>query len=235
MPITTRHRVPQVFADRCAGCNRSGSDLCDACRFSLASARSVRLEGGVLAALPYDGVARRSILALKFRNRRSVARHLGRMMVDRLVQAGLAGPGRTGRIDLVTWAPTSARRANARGYDQAELLARVVAAELGVPCRRLLYRSHGLPQAGQTREQRLVGPAFRARRPRAGLRVLVVDDVVTTGASLRAAESELLSAGVTSVVLLAVAAAPDRSVGSLSRHLEHRRLVAETASLPAAG
>ena len=88
------------------------------------------------------------------------------------------------------------------------MLARAVAKELGVPCRRLLYRAHGAPQSGHDRAARLLGPAFRARAPRPGLRVLLVDDVVTTGATLHAAAQSLLDAGIADVRCIAAAATP---------------------------
>ncbi len=188
-----------IFATLCAGCNQPGTILCNRCRFSLASASSQVSEIGIVAALPFEGVARQVVHGLKYRNRRQVARALARLMVRR---------ARVGMVDMVTWAPTSGARARSRGYDQAELLARAVAAELGVPCRRLLYRSHGASQTGHTRAQRLQGPSFRARAGRAQLRVLLVDDVVTTGATLSAAREALLSAGVGTVHCLAAAATP---------------------------
>ncbi len=188
-----------IFATLCAGCNQPGTTLCHRCRFSLASASSQVSEIGIMAALPFEGVARQVVHGLKYRNRRQVARQLARVMVRRL---------RVGKVDVVTWAPTSGARARARGYDQAELLARAVAAELGVPCRRLLYRSHGASQTGHTRAQRLQGPSFRARAGRQQLRVLLVDDVVTTGATLTAARDALLLAGVGTVHCLAAAATP---------------------------
>jgi hypothetical protein len=72
----------------------------------------------------------------------------------------------------------------------------------------LLYRSHGQAQTGRSRAQRLEGPAFRARSPRSGLRVLLVDDVVTTGATLLAARDALQAVGVGSVTCVAAAATP---------------------------
>ena len=224
----SRHRVPQVFSTRCAGCNEPGTDLCDACRFSLASSRPVDVGDDVLAALAYEGVARRSILALKFRNRRTVARHLARLIVTRLgagASAPLAGAARSRQFrqfDVVTWAPTGADRVRSRGYDQAELLARAVAKELRVPCHRLLYRTHGAPQAGHGRADRLVGPGFRARATRRPLRVLVVDDVITTGATLRRAGEALRLAGIDAVTLVAIAAAPDRVESLVLRHAASR-------------
>lgn len=190
------------FASSCANCNEPGPQLCRRCRFALASVPSVRLAGGVRAAMPFDGIARHLVVALKYRNRRAVAQVLARQLVVRL---------RPGPVDVVTWAPTSARRAGQRGFDQAELLARAVARQLGVPCRRMLYRRHtpaaDAPQTGRTRWQRLLGPSFRARQVPPGLRVLVVDDVVTTGSTLAAAGASLRAAGVDHVQLVAVTAA----------------------------
>ena len=189
----------------CAGCNQPGDFLCRRCRFAIASTPSRHGDGGVAAALTFEGVARQVLLGLKYRNRRAVARVLARLMVRRLHLT-------TGRgVDLVTWAPTSGPRARTRGFDQAELLARAVAKELGVPCRRLLYRSHGTPQTGRSRSERLDGahgPSFRARAARRGVRVLLVDDVVTTGATLTSARDALLAAGVAEVVCVAAAATP---------------------------
>ena len=202
-----------VFTASCACCRQPGPDLCRACRFSLASSPVVTLSHGVRAALSFDGAARSTILALKFRNRRAVAGHLASLIVRRLqLQSGTSAS-----FDLVTWAPTSRHRSAARGFDQAELIARHVARELGVPCRRLLYRAHGSPQSGRSRAERLDGPSFRARRTRRPLRVLVVDDVVTTGATLHAAAASLRAAGVHDVCLVAAAATPDAGRSVLRR------------------
>lgn len=191
------------FTTRCAGCNELGPTLCRRCRFVLASAATQVTPDGVLAALPFDGVARQVLHGLKYRNRRGVARQLARLMVRRL---------RVEAVDVVTWAPTSGTRARARGYDQSELLARAVAREIGVPCRRLLYRTHGEQQTGHSRAERLHGVSFRSRplgrSSRHPMRVLLIDDVVTTGATLSAARAALESAGVGAVVCVAAAATP---------------------------
>ena len=185
-----------LFDTRCAACGCPGEALCRRCRFSLASSGPIRGPGGIGAAFAFEGVPRELIVALKFRHRRAAAEVLAAQMVRRL---GLTP------VDVVTWAPTSARRVRGRGYDQAEVIARAVARRLGVPCRRLLYRAHGDPQTGKSRADRLAGPSFRARRPRAGLSVLVVDDVVTTGATLRTAARALGAAGVARIELAAAA------------------------------
>jgi ComF family protein len=206
-----------LLSTRCAGCRDPGEALCHRCRFSLASTRAIRSPEGIRAAFAFEGVPRELIVALKFRHRRSAAGVLGAQMVRRL---GLAD------VDVVTWAPTSARRVRRRGYDQAEAIARAVARQLGVPCRRLLYRSHGAPQTGRSRADRLAGPTFRARRPRKGLVVLVVDDVVTTGATLRTAADALRSAGVARIELAAAASAQLRHSPPRARAVVHSRTAA---------
>jgi ComF family protein len=190
------------FTKRCAACGSPGEPvLCHRCRFSIASVGAARTPPGIRAVFPFEGLPRELVVALKFRHRRDAARVLATQMVRRLS---------LGHIDVVTWAPTSSRRARRRGYDQAEAIALAVARQLGVPCRRLLYRAHGSAQTGKSRADRLVGPAFRARQPRSGLSVLVVDDVVTTGATLLAAAQALRSAGVANVELVAAASAQRR-------------------------
>ena len=218
-----------VLPARCAGCDRDGVELCSRCRCALLGATgvgttSVRTElngpRGTLVAMSFSGAARRVILGLKYRNRRILARYLAGLMVNRIIAAGLR-PGID--IDVVTWAPTSARRRRQRGYDHAELIARQVAAQLRLPARRLLQRHHSAAaQTGAGRVERLRGPSF-AVSPRAdGARVLVVDDVVTTGATLDTARAALKSTGAQRVIIAAVAATP--SAINDHRDLNHREI-----------
>jgi ComF family protein len=189
-----------MLINRCAGCSEPGVELCRRCRFALVASPPFVTESGVVAATEFTGLVKDLIVGLKYRNRRRLAAHLAEQLARRLDPT---------QIDVVTWAPTSRGRANRRGYDQAELLARALAARWRKPCRRMLFRRHGSAQTGRTRSERLRGPEFASRALRRPPRVLVVDDVVTTGATLFAARSALLAAGARSVVLAAVAATPD--------------------------
>ena len=116
-----------------------------------------------------------------------------------------------GRFDCVTWAPLSARRLRQRGYDQARLLAEEAARVLEVPALPLLSKTRdtppqsGLEEAGQRRANVL--GVYRAPDAAAGLRVLLADDVVTTGSTLSECARTLLTAGAAEVVCVTLAQA----------------------------
>ncbi len=163
----------------------------------------------IFTAVSYEGEVRELLTRWKFHRESGLTRHFGELVVRALDEASRIGRIRFERIDVVTWAPTSAARRRHRGYDQAELLARFVARELKRPCRRLLVRRSRGSQTGRSRYERVSdGPRFEAKPSRRGLGVLVVDDVVTTGSTLRAAETALSKAGHREVVLVAVCATP---------------------------
>jgi predicted amidophosphoribosyltransferase len=160
------------------------------------------------AAARYEGEVRELVHGLKYGGKAGIAAVLAKMIVDESapLRGRLHGTGTV----VVTWAPTTGRRRRTRGYDQAELIARHVAAYVELRHRSLLRRtSHG-HQTGATRPARLQGPSFVAR-PMRPCSVIVVDDVMTTGATLRAAAQAIVAAGAREVMCVAAARTPERS------------------------
>ena len=152
------------------------------------------------ALITYDAASAELVAALKRRHHRDA--------LDQLTEAMAALV--TGQVAVVTWAPTTPGRRRQRGYDQAELLARGVARALGRPAAALLRRSSSRTQTGLGRRERLEGPSFTPRpaATHAAGRVLVVDDVRTTGATLAAAAAALSRGGCDPPCALTLAVRP---------------------------
>jgi ComF family protein len=180
--------LPQVPI-RCYKCGRwnDNSRTCAACRrrTSIHTLWAVTL---------YKGAAKDLVARLKF-NRASAAADLIAEMV--------AAQCKPGDGWIVTYVPTASERMRMRGYDQSALIAKRVARLLGCPFVPCLARTGQQRQVGQTRAVRTqqMATAFRPIRPQIfqNQRVLVIDDVLTTGATCEAAAQTLRAAGAKQV------------------------------------
>ena len=155
----------------------------------------------LLGVEPHEGQTRELVLGLKYGKKRSNARSLADIVVEAVGWDGFA-------CDVVTWAPTTARHQQERGMDHAELIARHVGVLLVLPTKRLLRRVNTVSQTGLDRDERLISPEFVARPLGRHRNVLIIDDVVTTGATFWAATRAIVEVGAQSVVCVA----PSRTV-----------------------
>lgn len=184
----------------CAGCGCAGSWLCPACRDSCEEERlRPSLSMVIVGAGSYAGPLREAIHKLKYGDEPALAAEIGALIATR-VAAELA---RGAVLDAVVPIPLHRARSQARGYDQAALLAGVVAGRLGLPLVGALHRIRASrPQVGLRREERAenVRGAFVAEAGALrGLRVALVDDVATTGATCLAAAAAARAAGARGV------------------------------------
>lgn len=208
-----------VFPPRCAACGGHGSILHDRCVAAMPVAEPPRCSrcwdasptdpcgacerhppafDGLRSLYVMDGGAREAVHSLKYRGHAAAARPMARLMAAHARAVPFD-------VDVVTAVPLVGRRQRVRGYNQSGLLGREVARALGLPFDgRALRRVRGSPPQARTatpeeRRQNVDG-AFRGDAARtAGRRILLIDDVATTGATLNACARALKDAGAREV------------------------------------
>lgn len=207
-----------LLPPRCPGCAREGALLCERCSAPLR--RRLEEPAGVPMGMPavmppgllqfewcamYSGPVREALHALKYRGERRLAAPLAEALAERWRRAGRGG-------DVLTWVPVHPSRRRERGFDQAELLARHMGKILELPAAPLLQRhqrtsaQHAL---GRSERAANTASAFRATGEAAdrygGAWVVVVDDILTTGATLAGCADVLLRGGSAAVSAATVA------------------------------
>lgn len=213
-----------LLPPRCVACRGDGDALCVACRAALRPISPPRCNrcgaptawpvercrecagrrlafASARAAAVYDGPARAVVRAWKERGLRRLAPFAAEVVVDRVAPAA---------ADVITYIPPDALRQLRRGVHPAELLARELSARWSIPCATLLGRSApavrqtGLPS---TERRRNVRGAFEPLAGDIPRRVLLVDDVYTTGATASAAGTALRAGGADRVDVVTFARA----------------------------
>ena len=205
-----------IFPAKCPFCGRvlDRPGICDTCRGELPRTEGAdalrRGPGGFLCAAPlwYQGLAREGLHRFKFRGMSSAAAPLGELI------AGCAAEHFSGAFDTVTWVPVSPRRLRQRGYDQARLLAESACRLWETKPLPLLRKTvHNPAQSGlkeaAARRANVLG-VYEAVDPEriSGHRILLVDDICTTGATLAECARVLREAGAADVVCAAAALTP---------------------------
>ena len=231
--LAGRSLLETLYPLECVGCGSAGRVVCDRCAEDLpvlqppycrtcaapgnfarcqTCAESIRQFDGVRAPYRYAGPIRQAILALKYGGIKAGASQLGDLLADYLDANPLPG-------EIIAPAPMHQRRLRERGYNQAELLARRVAAHSGLRYdAKLLRRARPVePQAGiGSAAQRAVNVAnsvaLASGKDVQGVGVIVVDDVSTTGSTLESCAAVLKQAGAASVWGLTLAVAGGASL-----------------------
>ena len=203
----TQQALDLAFPPRCASCKQVGSVLCQACFAQLQPATPLPYRQGwsalqgLVAINTYQGPLRNCIHALKYDGVVRLAEPLGTLLAHTYLNWGM-------QADMLVSVPLHNLRYKQRGYNHAQLLARVCASIVGIPLRDdVLIRSRATnAQVGLNaydRRQNVAG-AFSIAAGDAtthiyGRRIIIVDDVCTTGATLDACAATLFQAGAVSV------------------------------------
>ena len=208
------------FPLRCPFCGRvidRSADCCDSCRARLPRVNWAEVcprcgkHSCVCGVVPlismtcpvfyYEDPARFAVRQLKFAHHPGTAFSLGRLMADALKEKG-------GEWDLIVPVPMTGKKLRKRGYNQSELLSRAIAERMGIPA------VSALKKIRETKEQHTLGAMERSHNLTGsyeadenlvqGKRVLLCDDVLTTGSTLREAAAALLRAGAVDVGAVAL-------------------------------
>jgi len=207
-----------LFPPRCIFCRKllgkNETDLCRNCRMDapeyLNSKRKLQFLDSFAAVWYYEDGVRRSLLRYKFYGARSYASSYGRFLAMKLQQEYPEG------FDILTWVPVSRLRRFHRGYDQVELLARAVGRELDMIPVPVLYKIRHNRQQSRIRDaakrRANVLGAYRVTdlQQIAGKRVLLLDDILTTGSTVGECARMLKVNGAKEVHCAAVAAVRKR-------------------------
>lgn len=202
-----------LFPDKCLLCGKllrkPDQFICRYCAIDAPDATDMKkripMLSGTFALWYYEGHVRQSLLRFKFRRRRSYALSYGWILAQELQDIYK-------RYDLITWVPVSRRRKLKRGFDQVELIAHALCKELQVtPVACLKKIRHNPPQSSMAtaaRRRANVLGVYKVPNPElvAGKRILLLDDIITTGATISECAKMLMAAGAKEVYGVAIAA-----------------------------
>lgn len=184
--------------------------FCETCEKNLPFTKNGGKQSGnfftvCLSPLYYEEDVRTAMLGYKFRKNASACVPFGHLLARHL-ESYLED-----EIDMITWVPLSRRRLNQRGYDQAKLLAQETAVHLGLPCMPLLKKTVHTAQQSMTgsmeKRRANISGAYTVPDPSLvkGKRILLIDDIVTTGATFSECARTLGMSGAERVCCAAVA------------------------------
>ena len=226
------HALETLSPTRCAGCERPGALICERCLarltlidpvescttcgapFGAKLCTECRGEAGacdrVLASCAFEGPAPRIVRAYKDAGEQRLGPLIAQLILDTAEHAEATAADRYSGIlsaDAIVFVPATAAAYRRRGFDHMEAIARELASLSGIPLLDALVKHGKADQRDLGRVERLAssGGQYEVVAPVAGLRALLIDDVITTGATLNAAAAALRGAGAATVDGLAFA------------------------------
>jgi competence protein ComFC len=208
--------IDLLFPPHCIFCGAvipSGTQICEKCEEEISNIDAVKYmnvpEAGktILCVVPYSysGQVRQSIIRFKFQGQKQFASFYGEKMGEQIQKSELNLD-----FDAITSVPISAQRRKSRGYNQSELIARVVANRMGLPYREYLMKitdnkeQHKLSQKERQKNVRGVYQPLQ-QEEMIGKNILLIDDIVTTGATLSECALVLFQSGANEVNCAAIA------------------------------
>ncbi|MGM9614714.1 MAG: ComF family protein [Oscillospiraceae bacterium] len=202
-----------IYPTRCILCRERQSPgrptICPSCQTTMPSAIGDHKKGDYfsecVSALYYEGPVKLAVRRYKFQEAQAYAPAFGELIAERIYEE------LDGKYDLLSWVPLAPDRLRKRGYDQSQLLAENAARRLQKPLVRLLKKRRGvsaqsLAKDADQRRKNIAG-AYRVVDPEqvAGRRILLIDDIVTTGSTLSECAKTLLKAGAEEVMCATLA------------------------------
>lgn len=212
------HLADLLFPPKCVLCGRllekDQTDLCHSCRADTPERPGANIKIPYIAQWHalwyYEGNVRDSLLRYKFSGKSAYSGVYGKLLAMKLFKEGV-------QADVIVWVPISAKRKRKRGFDQVQLIAQALSKELGIPAvAGLRKHRHTPPQStlkdiSQRRANILGAYSPTDRRLVLGKKVLLIDDILTTGATAGECARTLLTAGAKEVLFAAVASAPHQN------------------------
>ncbi len=201
-----------IFPPKCVFCRRVMEEdgVCDKCKATLPrrsskeSGESVMFVDGVYSYFHYEGDVRNALIRYKFGGLSKYSVDFAVYLEECIKECLL------GQYDIISWVPLSKRRLRSRGYDQARLLAEEVSKRLGVqPVRTLIKSRDTAPQSRQPdiskRMANILGAYDTASFDPTGKRIVLIDDIFTTGSTVSECARVLKTAGADKVYIVTVA------------------------------
>ena len=195
-----------LFPPKCVLCNKiidaGREDICHDCSRTLPWAGVTVKQGdfheGAVSSLRYDDRVRGAMLRYKFNGHYWLGEVFGELMAETVTMQ------LSGRFDIITWAPVSKKRLRQRTYDQSELLAKRIGVLLGFPVVQCLRKTKHTEANSSLNDDKArqdnVSGVYEALPEVEGKRILLIDDVYTTGSTLSECAKTLMQAGAESVV-----------------------------------